>query len=101
MKKILVPVDFSKASTTAMEVACEIAKKAGADVTALHVVEEVVSDSFKISGEGHPHDNEDKLFTFKLIERAKKQLEKLVQDPKFEAVKVNGELRMGNPFHGV
>jgi len=101
MKKILVPVDFSKASVTAMEVACEIAKKAGADVTALHVVEEVVSDSYKISGEGHPDSNEDRLFTFKLIERAKKQLEKLVQDPKFESVKVNGELRMGNPFHGV
>lgn len=101
MKKILVPVDFSKASMTAMEVACEIAKKANADITALHVVEEIVSDSFKISGEGHADDAEDRLFTFKLIERAKKQLEKLVQDPKFEAVKVNGELRMGNPFHGV
>jgi nucleotide-binding universal stress UspA family protein len=101
MKKILVPVDFSKASMTAMEVASEIAKKAGAEVTALHVVEEAVSDSYKISGEGHPEDMEDRLFTFKLIERAKKQLEKLVLDPKFEAVKVNGELRMGNPFHGI
>ena len=31
MKRILVPTDFSKASVTALEVACEIAKKAGAD----------------------------------------------------------------------
>jgi len=101
MKKILVPVDFSKASITAMEVACEIAKKANAEIIALHVVEEVGAESFKISGEGPPYDAEEKIFTFKLIEKAKKQLEKLVLDPKFESVKVSGELRMGNPFHGV
>ena len=101
MKKILVPIDFSKASTTAMEVACDIAKKAGAEVTAVHVIEEASPDSFKISGEGHPESGEERFFTFKLIEKAKKQLEKLVLDPKFESVKVNGELRMGNPFHGI
>ena len=101
MKKILVPVDFSKASITAMEVACEIAKKSGAEVIALNVIEEASADSFKVSGEGHPDDGEERLFTFKLIEKAKKQIEKLVLDPKFESVKVNGELRMGNPFHGI
>ena len=31
MKRILVPTDFSKTSIIALEVACEIAKKAGAD----------------------------------------------------------------------
>jgi len=101
MKKILVPVDFSKASITAMEVACDIAKKANAEVIALHVVEEVVASSFKVSGEVQTIEPEDRLFTFKLVEKAKKQLEKLVLDPKFESVKVSGELRMGNPFHGV
>jgi len=31
MKKILVPVDYSKTSTTAFDVAFEIAKKSGRD----------------------------------------------------------------------
>jgi nucleotide-binding universal stress UspA family protein len=36
-----------------------------------------------------------------MIEKAKKQLEKMVKDPKFAAVDVTGELRVGNPFHGM
>nr|HPI81364.1 universal stress protein [Cyclobacteriaceae bacterium] len=101
MKRILVPTDFSKISITALEVACEIAKKAGADVIALHVVEEATSESFRVTGEVVPRSFEDKLYTYKLLEKAKKQLEKLVHDPKFSAIKLDGELRLGNPFHGM
>ncbi|MCB0487588.1 MAG: universal stress protein [Cyclobacteriaceae bacterium] len=101
MKRILVPTDFSKASVTALEVACEIAKKAGADVIALHVVEEATSESFRVSGEIVQRDFEDRLYTLKLLEKSKKQLEKLVMDPKFKDIKLDGELRLGNPFHGM
>jgi nucleotide-binding universal stress UspA family protein len=102
MKKILVPTDFSKTSVTALEVAFEIAKKANAEITLLHVVEDAGPDSYKVSGDGQPdYDLEEKLFMYKLLERSKKQLEKLVVDPRFEAVKITGELRLGNPFHGM
>ena len=101
MKKILVPTDFSKTSITALETAFEIAKKAGASIFVLHVVEEATPDSYKITGEWRDDNWEDRLFTFKLLERAKAQLEKLVMDPRFSAVKLVGELRLGNPFHGM
>lgn len=101
MKKILVPTDFSKTSITALETAFEIAKKAGGTIFLLHVVEEATPDSYSITGEWRDDNWEDRLFTFKLLERAKAQLEKLVQDPKFDAVKIVGELRLGNPFHGM
>lgn len=101
MKKILVPIDFSKASLTALDVACEIAKKGGADVIALHVVEEAGSESFRVTGEVPPRNYEDRLYTFKLIEKSKKQLEKVVLDPKYASIKLDGELRVGNAFHGV
>ena len=101
MKKILVPVDFSKPSIIALETAVEIAKKAGTSVMALHVVEEAASDSYRISGEWRQDDWEDRIFTLRLIEKAKKQLEKLVQEPRFSAVRVDGELRVGNAFHGM
>ncbi len=102
MKKILVPVDFSKTSITALEVAFDIAKKANADITLLHVVEDAGPQSYKVSGDGQPdYDVEDKLFIYKLLEKSKKQLEKLVTDPRFDAVKITGELRLGNPFHGM
>ena len=101
MKKILVPTDFSKTSITALETAFEIAKKAGGTIFVLHVVEEATPDSYSITGEWRDDNWEDRLFTFKLLEKAKAQLEKLVMDPRFSAVKLVGELRLGNPFHGM
>lgn len=102
MKKILVPTDFSKISISAMEVAVEIAKKSKSEITLLHVVEEATDDSFSIVGEWRKLGNwEDRLFTVKLLEKAKAQLEKLVLDPRFAAVKVTGELKLGNAFHGM
>ena len=101
MKKILVPTDFSKISITALEVAFDIAKKAGATVYVLHVVEEAGADSFHITGEWQKENWDDRLYIYKLLERGKKQLEKLVHDPRFDSVKMVGELRLGNPFHGM
>jgi nucleotide-binding universal stress UspA family protein len=102
MKKILVPTDFSKISVNALEVAVEIAKKANSEITLLHVVEAITEDSYSVTGEWGKAENwEDKLFTVKLLEKSKAQLEKLVLDPKFSAVKVVGELRVGNAFHGM
>lgn len=101
MKSILVPTDFSKPSYIAAEVAVDIAKKAGSKVVFLNVVEEATDGSFNVEGQVSQGGWEDRLFTFKMIEKAKKQLEKMVKDPKFAAVDVTGELRVGNPFHGM
>ena len=102
MKKILVPTDFSKPATLASEVAVDIAKKAGAEIILLHVVEGVGGNSINIEGEAFYEGNwEDKIFTMKLIEKAKKQMEKFATDPKFSGVKVRQELRLGSPYHGM
>lgn len=101
MKSILVPTDFSKPSFVAAEVAVDIAKKAGSKVVFLNVVEEATDGSFNVEGQVSQGGWEDRLFTFKMIEKAKRQLEKMVKDPKFAAVDVTGELRVGNPFHGM
>lgn len=101
MKKILIPVDFSKTSAIAFDVAFDIAKKDGAEIIALNVVEEATPDSYRVSGEWRDEDWEDKIFTFQLLRKSRTLLEKLVQDPKYSAVKITGELRLGNPFHGI
>lgn len=101
MKKILVPTDFSKPSMIAAEVAVDIARKDGSTVVFLNVVEEATDGSFNVGGEVSKGNMEDRLFTFKMIEKAKKQLNKMVEDPKFSGVKINGALRVGNPFHGM
>ena len=101
MKKILVPTDFSKPASIAIEVASDIAKRAGATITLLHVVEEVSNDSFSVTGEVMAMDVEERLFTMKLIERAQKQMDKVVEEMKAKGVKVKKELRVGTPYHGM
>ena len=102
MKKILVPTDFSKTAATATDVAFDIAKKSGASLTLLHVIEEATGgSSFNVEGQVGYSSMSNKLFTLQMIKKAKAQLEKTVNDPKYSAVKVEGELRMGNPFHGI
>jgi len=101
MKKILIPVDFSKTSAIAFDVAFDIAKKDGAELIAMHVVEEITTESYKITGEWHKADWQDRIFTYELLKKSKAQLEKLVTDPKYDAVKITGELRVGNPYHGI
>src|SRR5262245_32623729 len=103
MKKILVPVDFSKASITATDVAYDIAKRAGANVIILHVIEEVGEGSYSVEGEwaSSRKNVEDTRFTIELIKKSRRQLEKLVNDPKYKDVRIDGELRMGNAYHGM
>jgi len=101
MKKILVPTDFSKNATVALDSAFDIARKSGADLILLHVVEEITNGSFNVEADVAYDNSEDRLFTLKMIEKAKKQLEKVVLDPKYADVKLDGELRVGNAFHGI
>lgn len=81
--------------------AAEIARTSGAELIFLHVAEAASSTSFSVTGEMSLGDTEDTLFTMKLIERSKKQLEKLAEDEKFSGLKVSTELRVGTPFHGI
>jgi nucleotide-binding universal stress UspA family protein len=101
MKKILVPTDFSKQATIAIEVAADVARRSGAELVILHVVEEVTGGSFNVEGEVARGDIGDRLFNYKMLGKAKKQLEKAVLDPAIRDVKADGILRVGNPFHGM
>jgi nucleotide-binding universal stress UspA family protein len=102
MKKILVPTDFSKPAQWALEVAIGIAKKAKGQIILLHIVEEPTSESFNVEGQTFEGEGwEDKLFTLKLIERNKKQLQDAAKYAEDAGVIVKCELRLGNPFHGI
>lgn len=104
MKKILVPTDFSKEASIATDLGFDIAKRSGADLILFHVVEEgsSTSSSFNVEGQVSTRSTGiDRLFMIKLIEKSKKQLQKAVGDPRYAAVKVEGLMRVGNPYHGM
>jgi nucleotide-binding universal stress UspA family protein len=101
MKKILVPTDFSKHAQISTEVAADIARRSGATLILLHVVEEATEGSFNVGGESSMGSVEDRLYNIRLINKARKQLEKAVNDATYRDIRVDGELRVGNPFHGM
>jgi nucleotide-binding universal stress UspA family protein len=103
MKKILVPTDFSKTAQIAVDVASDIARKAKAELILLHVVEEATGGSFNIEGQISSSDEswENKIFTMRLIDKAKQKMAKAMEDPKLADIKVRQELRLGTPFHGM
>ncbi len=102
MKKILVPTDFSKPANFATATAVAIAKKAKAQVILLHILEQPTSESFNVTGEALSGESwEEKLFTMRLIEKAKNQFAKTIQEIENEGVSVKAELRLGNPFHAM
>jgi nucleotide-binding universal stress UspA family protein len=102
MKTILIPTDFSKVAQIATKVAIGIAQKASAKLVLLHIVERPESVSFNIEGQIADFDNwEDKIFTLKLIEKAKKEMAAVADEAATAGVSVERELRLGNPFHGM
>jgi nucleotide-binding universal stress UspA family protein len=102
MKKILVPTDFSRPAGIATDVAADIARKSGAELTLLHVIEEVVGNSLNVEGQVSADAGwEEKIFNLKLIEKAKKQMAKVAEDSRFENVRLKTELRVGTPYHGM
>lgn len=102
MKKILVPTDFSKPAQIAVEVARDIAKKSGAELLLLHVIEEATGGSFNVEGQVDLDGSmEERMFTLALIKKAKKQMETLLNSSTVAGVKVKSALRIGTPFHGM
>lgn len=100
MKKILVPTDFSQPSAWAVEAATVIAKRMGAEIILLHVIEQPGSESFNVEGQVDASVGwEDRLFTMKLIEKSKQDL--ITVAAIAEGVTVHTKLRLGNPFHGI
>ncbi len=102
MKRILVPTDFSKIAGNATDIAFDIAKRSGASVTLLHVIEEATGGtSFNAEGQVATSSMADRLYMMKLIQKTKAQMEKIVKDPRYADVKIEGALRIGNAFHGM
>ena len=102
MKKILVPTDFSQTAQWAVEVAMDIARRSGGEMVLLHVVEQPTKQSFNVQGQIDTLDSwEEKLFTMKLIEKSKAQLEDIAREVETAGIQVSQMLRLGNPSHGI
>jgi nucleotide-binding universal stress UspA family protein len=102
MKKIVVPTDFSEMAGVATDVAVAMAKKLDGEIVLVYVIEQAGSASWSVSGEADSSAGwEDRLFTLKLIESARKELAAVSEKITRTGVPVHPVLRLGDPFHGI
>lgn len=95
MKKILVPVDFSKPAENALRVAAELARKNKAELYVLHVVEMAET----LFGTEQFNINDEQIIFF--MKMAKKRFAKFLDKPYLEGLKVIDSVEVGSPTMGI
>ena len=92
MRRILVPTDFSEQALYAFEVAISIARRTGAAVKLLHVVDIPRTSSFSATGDTVYNDNMEQLYILRLLETTKEKMRNLLQITPHDGVEVVQEV---------
>lgn len=93
MRRILVPTDFSEQARNAFEVAVAIARKTGAAIKLLHVVEMPASSySFSATGDIVGGNGMEQVYMMKLLESTKHQMAELERSVEHKGVEVVQEV---------
>ncbi|MAD96327.1 MAG: universal stress protein [Flavobacteriaceae bacterium] len=96
MKRILVPIDFSRTSEYATKMAARIAKKSGAEIYLLHMIE-LPTGIVDMGAGANFSIPESMLYLRKLKERMLEYKEKFFDDPK----KVHHSILFLHPYEGI
>ena len=97
MKKILVPTDFSTEAQYALDFARQFAKKVGAEISLLHVLE-VPYGSFSVMGEVVTDYSFEHLYEAQLIQQTQRRLKELTAELEKGGIKADEKMIFGNPF---
>ena len=100
MNCILVPTDFSEYAGWALDLACQIARKAGVKVYILHIIEAPTAKSFGTTGEVQL-DNEEGLYVAQLTRVVKQRMNDLVSNEKYSGVELVPEIHFGETREGI
>lgn len=96
LKHIVVATDFSENSKEAVEYAADLAKTLGANLTVVHVVEDILETAASIPNFYAGLEGFDKQL-IELKSKVNKELQKEAEKIGKQGVKVKGELLEGNP----
>ncbi|OKL38652.1 universal stress protein [Pontibacter flavimaris] len=102
MRRILVPTDFSEEARNAYEVAISIARRTGAAIKLLHVVEMPYNSSFNTTGEATTGSNGmEQVFMLRLLESTKHKMSELLRTVPHEGVEVVQEVDVDRPINKI
>lgn len=104
MKKILVPTDFSEQAINAMDFACQIAAKSGADILAIHLVDlsgfidyTAIGNSYSMLGTTAGIGFDEKVLK-SLNENAEEKFGDFIKKFSKYKVKIDKKIEFGNAF---
>ncbi|UXP34063.1 universal stress protein [Reichenbachiella agarivorans] len=99
MKTILVPIDFSKVSEYAFDLALQMSKKAQSEIILLHIVDHPSSTTMNTMGiVDLDLDPMESIFMKKMIELAEGKMAAKVSEAESAGANVKSKIRIGNPF---
>ncbi|MDX5347716.1 MAG: universal stress protein [Hymenobacteraceae bacterium] len=101
MKRILVPTDFSEEAQNAFEVAIQIAKKTGAAIKLLHVIEMPRTANFSAMGSVVPRDPNEEIFVIKVMESTRDQIRNMIAQVEHEGVDIVQEVDVDTIFNKI
>lgn len=103
MKKILVPIDFSKLSLNALDYAVKMAKEISAQVDIINIVERPGNPPTSTSGDHmrDVNDQMDDVFTMKLMEKNKIRLRKLSEKEEYKGYIKHFDIRVNNIYTAI
>lgn len=101
MKTILVPTDFSEQADNALDLAAQIARKSGAKILVINVIEGIRNFSFNTMGETESIMGEEVFIVKKLIDQVKVRLGNLVLLDAYADIDISTEVEMGSPFENI
>lgn len=96
MKTLLVPTDFSEEAIDALKIAIDMAKTIDGKVVLLHVIDAPATDQFSAQGNGNGGSTLNDIFTLKLIERMRSNLDELAEP--FDEDVLSTELALGDLY---
>ena len=94
MKNILVPTDFSEAADAALKLASQLAQNINGRIILLNVIDPPEGSDFTAQGASNNPVSFEDIFTFKLIEKIRNDLEEAASD--YEDVEIETEFALGD-----
>lgn len=101
MRNILVPTDFSPMANNALDFAVQIARKSGAKIILLNVIEGVRNYAFNTMGEIENSLGEDEFIIRKLIDQTQENLTKFAEQHQYDGVEFSTMIEMGGAYASI
>ncbi len=101
MRNILVPTDFSPMANNALDFAVQIARKSGAKIILLNVIEGVRNYAFNTMGEIENSLGEDEFIIRKLIDQTQENLTKFSEQHQYDGVEFSTMIEMGGAYASI